>query len=604
MGAMVPSQGAMQFIDLDFTPGIFSDTHSEGGLRSAPDGAATTNTFGCYGTPYGGLAPTPRPSVAVQDTFTVSSISTLMGGGTVTKGTHRTAANNNTGGNGKLFLVDARVASPVIESNDGRPGDAPFAVYSTLYSSGGGGVGTYLRENYLYRGIPTRTGMTRYAENLTGGGVLAAIGALVAGPGSLDGFLADPSSISGTAVRLPTIVGIIGNPRGGVLANSPDSDYFAFPNGSGPTSDSPLQADGASRHAIFSHQGVLVALTDNATTGAFGFTGVTRSGEAIVYGSYSDSENVPGSTPLYLAEENPSGYGSWASLNANELFMVKHRGGGVLVRGDLETPTVIRLPNIHSTHGLTNVGAAVPGLGYVYFSAFGAFSWNGEDTSKPIAAQLHPTFWVSDRAWTGAYIGKEAHDSSGIAYGVAGLVGRATYASPFLFAPNGYVMHEATGGWWQIEVPSDTDPAITHWDVSAVSPKVWGFYDWVDDNYLTAARAYDLRYGAYAYQYESQPLTPSRDRYIEVREFYITINGTSGSTIAVSFIGIDDAGHVDGTQVETIGLTATGVSMHRVSTALVAAQVQVKIAATAPDSDTDAPRILSFRVGWQPGPQL
>src|SRR5690606_41220623 len=52
--------------------------------------------------------------------------------------------------------------------------------------------------------------------------------------------------------------------------------------------------------------------------------------------------------PLLVAEDTPARIEVIGVTTADELFVVKARGGGAVVRGDLDNPVIRRLPHIES----------------------------------------------------------------------------------------------------------------------------------------------------------------------------------------------------------------------------------------------------------------
>ena len=70
---------------------------------------------------------------------------------------------------------------------------------------------------------------------------------------------------------------------------------------------------------------------------------------------------------LQVAEDTAARIGTLGVVTIDQLLVVKHFGGGALVAGDLDSPTITRLPYIESTGGLVCKGAHTP-AGFVYGS--------------------------------------------------------------------------------------------------------------------------------------------------------------------------------------------------------------------------------------------
>src|SRR5208282_4861763 len=77
-----------------------------------------------------------------------------------------------------------------------------------------------------------------------------------------------------------------------------------------------------------------------------------------------------------------------------ELFLVKHRGGGLILTGDIFAPSVTRLPGVQSTG--TIYGRADAGeQGVLYCSyANGAWLWNGSNTAEKVSQNLDDNFFL------------------------------------------------------------------------------------------------------------------------------------------------------------------------------------------------------------------
>jgi len=112
---------------------------------------------------------------------------------------------------------------------------------------------------------------------------------------------------------------------------------------------------------------------------------------------YTDPPNdvtlIAGVGEIFV-QEDPSGYGAWGSQSASELFLVKNYGGGVVISGDLNAPTVTRLPGVEPCYGLMSRAASTP-IGLVYASNNrGLWLWNGGNASQKLSPQLDDNFFV------------------------------------------------------------------------------------------------------------------------------------------------------------------------------------------------------------------
>lgn len=140
--------------------------------------------------------------------------------------------------------------------------------------------------------------------------------------------------------------------------------------------------------------------------------------------------------PLLVAEDRISEFGTIGVVTIDQLFVVKHYGGGALIAGDLPSPTITRLPYIESTGGLICKGTHTP-VGFVYGSDNGIFTWQGGDASQKLSPQLDGFFWD--------------HTNASALEQYAGARGRMAYWNALVFVPNNYVYDVETQAWWQLQ---------------------------------------------------------------------------------------------------------------------------------------------------------
>jgi hypothetical protein len=250
-------------------------------------------------------------------------------------------------------------------------------------------------------------------------------------------------------------------------------------------------------------------------------------------GLYAWKDRLTASAPLQphvfggggeFVEEVTSGIGTMASLSADELLVVKHSGGGYLLRGSVTNPTVTKLPFIESTYGVVSSPVATP-MGLVYGSRNGVFVWDGGQTSRHISPQLDGFFW---RHTATKYQGHSA---------------RFGWWHPWVMAPNGFMFDTRNQGWWRLDNPNGHEAynvyAVSNrdrlyafpWRLGAASPAnvVW---NQADSDVLASQ-----------WSWKSQPLYETRDTAFKVRD--VTILATAadiGSTVTVTVVGIDETG--------------------------------------------------------------
>lgn len=174
-------------------------------------------------------------------------------------------------------------------------------------------------------------------------------------------------------------------------------------------------------------------------------TVTVRPNEYIWYTDPPSSEiygGAGGDAVATLVPENPFGYGAAGSISAGELFLVKRRGGGVLVYGDIDVPsTVVTLPGVQPTGNFFGRGESTQ-LGFIYCSqGFGAWVWNGSNVSQKISSQLDNNFFEVEQA-----------SQMGIVNNYGFFVKR--WGDYILFS-NNYLYSTVTNSWWKLYDPAD-----------------------------------------------------------------------------------------------------------------------------------------------------
>lgn len=212
--------------------------------------------------------------------------------------------------------------------------------------------------------------------------------------------------------------------------------------------------------------------------------------------------------------ENPSGYEGVASLTANELFLLKRRGGALLLRGDLNDPTAITLPNVLAPGFSNNQGIHSP-IGFVYcVDNNTVWVWKGGDTSENLAPQMLNNFWRPDG--TGPLdVGAKyrAHTTNAL-------------WSRFIVLPRNWFYDIDQQGWWLLD-----DPTVRqgyHLDSDWTQRWLWMTPYAMDYNAggnMPVAYEYDRSRGANSYQWQGHPVQMSMDRNVECRQVVLVASG-------------------------------------------------------------------------------
>jgi hypothetical protein len=615
----LPDAGPEYAVPLDFTLGIHSRYPSTPGHDSLTDGAAAVaNTYGCYALADGSLGPLPARSPGTAQTELPYDKT-----GHTPSTTYKPA--NKTG----AYITDALVQSPMFADAVTNRGfsdnpDGVFVLWDFNYRSAGG-AGTSYQQYALGRFYKVfNTGAIDFQFMLGAQTFDSSLDAWIGSHTLLRTRSTDAahSPPYAPAVLLPVIAHLV-SMRGGVSAGaaisaddqaltsyetdltvgatSPTAVCSVFPHPTTAVRSSAQNLDveftfqTGDAYLLVGHQDRVVAFGlyesnfGDSSTAVFadtiGYTGplnVTR----------TDSPGGAGAL-AYLAE-NPTLVGAAASLTADELFIVKHYGGAVLIRGSLDVPTIHRLPMVESTYGITCHPVVTP-IGVVYGTRNGIFVYAGGDNAQRLSTQLDGFFW------------DHRLDPDNERY--YGNRGRFGYWNGFVCVPNNYLFDTRTGAWWRLEADWGTsalaEAASGSWsledgsgdwllegsttdtwlldsiaaaasldvmpyncyDVSAYTGKLYAFHYKTLDQIGGAGDEWGYAWSTYSwdtlrssYAWESQPLLVTRDNRITARGVELVAlcdPDATGSSVTVTVTAHTE----DGTRVTgsaTFALTESG----------------------------------------------
>ena len=341
---------------------------------------------------------------------------------------------------------------------------------------------------------------------------------------------------------------------------------------------------------LVSHQGRLVGTTrtlkqTGQLTGGSEDWGVIS--ESVVYSPIQDFYGELGFGCFETAqfgEEKPFRTGVMASITADEIIFIKDAEGAILVRGDLDNPTVVQLPYVESTHGAYSIPAKT-NFGLVYGTSNGVYVWEGGETARPLSSQLDGWFWNHDTSLN--YLGNR---------------GRFGWWNPWVVVPNNFLYDSRTQAWWRIDSPTNTNAACSVASVNNVTNTLYTFPHKLDgdDSPMWYTATPDVLADTYTWQ--SQPLVESRTRVITIQELHLMVTPASNDagTVIVTLNGYD----ADGAAVTPVSTTFTlnantnTQQLHKdVVTNFQATHVQVKIVADANDTSTPAPKVHKVALG-------
>ncbi len=556
---MVARSGDLEWLDLvDFTPGLFSNLNLAGGVNvttNNPCMAQPTNTYRCRALPTGGLGPLPRMKEAFELTTPpgtpTTPTDTYIINGLGTWGQAIGSTNANTDENHRievhLLLSWNQAGTPNVHH------------------------AAWIRE-HIYDTSPS-TETIRTVTNAVAGVIEYQYAYFLKTRMATAATVADPGQLVMVCVYTP-----------------PSQDLFinhVSPNPATPTSSTPLQLIAGLteiyRKAV-AHQGRVVV-------GRFaiynrGATTTNSSNENIVY----TDVNLPTTSltePQVYVPEIDQNITDWASMTANQLIVVKDLGGGYVIQGDLDDPTVVRLPNLMSPDGTTTIAGTQTPRGWVYSAGDrGVYIWNGGDQSEPLSAQ------VDAREFTDNLEGENA-----------GHAGQMDRWLDLLLVPQLWVCDLESRGWWRLDNPDDYPTPMAFFSTSKYRGQMisarQSFVEGSATNTKYAFYLWEYDDLAYTYSWQSHPLWVSRDQYMETRQGVIALQGNGEVTVTLS----DEDGNTD---VNIIPTQSDTIRNYRFNTSLRAESLIVRIQAsgftfdevTGLPEDATAPLVHRLFLGY------
>lgn len=299
---------------------------------------------------------------------------------------------------------------------------------------------------------------------------------------------------------------------------------------------------------VIGHQNRVVLLAE--VTAGWTTSGVAGANEYFYNAEQFDYTEPPNSSVIggqfeNFVQENPLPHGAWGSISASELFMVRQQGGGYVIQGDLNTPTVTRLPGVTSTNGSVQVAALTP-IGLVYGSANnGVWVWNGGNVSVKLSPQLNDDFFM--QTYTTPF-----------AASTAGPMFNFNTLGDLIYCPNGWVFSITLNSWWKWQTPPVSGTPFTLNDPTvgvlngpgvlqtpgSFGPMSWFWptYDgtgmWCFPQFIStsgAPSAYKVSRltPSTSYSWQSYPMPFTQNRQVSIRQVSVRAQGTG--TITVSF---------------------------------------------------------------------
>lgn len=359
--------------------------------------------------------------------------------------------------------------------------------------------------------------------------------------------------------------------------------WVAYPDPANPGVDATVDiATQLSVDGLAGHQGRLVALEGRVDIHGGGGSAQWGSNERAWF-TKVNSLTLHSDQAAIFGYERQCGYGSIGSVSTDEFLMVKHRGGGLTVNGDLENPTVVWLPGLVSTSGIMVEGVYSP-IGWVYgVQDGGVYVWAGGDAAEKISAVLEDGFWIHP-GWMA---------------NINQYRGQMMVWDDWIVTPRNWLYDTQGQGWWRLDNPDEVDCYLWQRDV------VWNYLWGAPYAYSTATDPifykWRKRTPAHSYSWKSQPLPQSMFRTIQAREVVLVAQGVGTVVITLH----DENG---ATRVETFTIDShTTPRALRATTShrhLNHVQVQIQATGDAAEPTSPAPLVYEVRIGWREASRL
>lgn len=361
----------------DFTPGIRdvpSPNHPPGTLQA-------TGTFGCYARPDGSLSPLPRRR------------NNYFFAGDDAAGTSTTLPTPDTW-TSPLYISGICTRNPLFtpgQNLDGIDQNNSEALVGLEYFHTGPGIPT---KNYdLWRhtrsfDVPGWELVWRYSA-----------------PGTQDPYVRPKrmSFVSGRSNSAdPNVAGPV------VTGFCVDGHAHMYPSDIATTIDGTQYLPGDRINDldsgglvlpdfILGHQGRAVLFPLNLL-GAGAYNTVWATNEAFYFTESNDWTTKPTDVEYFrqvVGWEEPTGYQAFGSLDADVLLLIKARGGGIVLQGDIGGSDLRadRHPSVRGTGLSMNAGTFSP-IGFIYpVDGSGIWTWGGGDRSEHLTPSMPADFW-------------------------------------------------------------------------------------------------------------------------------------------------------------------------------------------------------------------
>lgn len=567
MPANPPDRKGLQWVTVsDFTPGIYSKMRGYGATATpAPVGAAQeTGTYRCVCLPNGGLAPGPKRVEDWELPAPELVFSSVRSG---------------------YRVIGMYAMGPIRTTNDDAPAFPDEVLVLVEWVSSASAPTPTKKKVVGYR---MRCFHDTYSVD-----TFKAITVSAQTPPSTTVFWGSTMGATRT-VALPATSVNASNPGMPVVA----FDYWSqgvasegvvalYPSPEAPTAlgTASIVNSASKPSQIALHQNRIILLYNQDWSGPS--TTSRRLNDVIFFTDPVNTYTVPSTqVGTALSAEEPTGFGAWGSLSTDAFFLVKARGGGVVVSGALTLPSITPVPGVASCGSNVSQAAATShGLFYVAADG-GVWSWRGSDTSQKVSIQIDDGVF------------RMFEDQAGVNF-------HFQEWGDWVLCTNNWMYDTLTGGWWKIEndnplddpVAAPLQSGIWAWSRGWRGNHMYGAEVNYNNNYRTPIHTWDRDQSATNYSWQSQPLHESIGKTIDVQELLVMAQGIG--TVTVTFTGFD------GTESEPCAFTfseTTQPTIFRQPVGVVgggAFQNQFVTFKIVSDGDTaPAPIVYRVSIGW------
>lgn len=498
----------LQYLKIDdFSPGIWDPGISgyETNFRPVPIGAARLeNTYRCIALPNGALAPLP------SKTSTIAFPSNPPGGEIVR------------GGLQAIQVVGLGVFGNIIAQSGQLSAETPELHLMVNWTN------TANNERFKW-----------YYNDLSAPGWVLAVDKTVAG--AFGTFGIQTPSVASIAHTYTTTgfpqpimaVGWAGGAFGGgvpgILFNTHYRWWLPDPTGVNAAQEV-SNANYVGYGFLYAHQSRVLALEYNYQNHILG-TIINRNNNPI---DYTDPPltTTMGTQGTILSAEYAEGYGAIGSVSSGELFLVKKRGGAIIMYDDIDYPKVVRLPGVVSTGKLMQNGSFCS-AGMLYaVEGSGMYAWDGSSASKNISPQLKPNFFmpISPSPTTVAPAGAGCYDT---------YIPHCPWGE-YVAVSQGWVFNPSGGSWWRLAPLSVNPPSQNEYTwFTSIGPYLYACNQWNAGSGTIAV--FDSRRPGEDFRWSSHAIPVSSGKQVSIREVEVEFTAFELTSSSVQIWVYDDA---------------------------------------------------------------